>query len=364
VVESPGGGIKTPGNNVLIGNFALFGATGGMAFINGEAGDRFAVRNSGAMAVVEGVGDFACEYMTNGSVLNIGGFGKGFCNGMSGGNAYQYDPENRLEKRCDKSSVELHGLAENSTSAHAHEQFILAMLEQHADYANSSKARKLLDNWQNERVHFKFAIPLWLHKTQTAQFLSQAMDRREMIEELALELAHRQIEQVRQAYQTERPLFGGVIPAYGARDSDLSVKLINSFAVFNKAQQIALDLLKHLPESQRSQSHIEQAARKLLLERPRKLQEALVKITREAYSNYDDGQLTGLLAEKRLNDYKTALINRSVQSIYSLGATAWIIEQDRQNKQTLAGLPKVDTFVARLVGLEIIQGLMASQAVA
>ncbi|MGZ8239197.1 MAG: glutamate synthase-related protein, partial [Methylobacter sp.] len=70
VVESPGGGVKTPGNNVLIGNFALFGATGGKAFINGEAGDRFAVRNSGAMAVVEGVGDFACEYMTNGAVLN------------------------------------------------------------------------------------------------------------------------------------------------------------------------------------------------------------------------------------------------------------------------------------------------------
>ncbi|WP_275575150.1 glutamate synthase-related protein [Methylocucumis oryzae] len=155
VVESPGGGIKTPGNNVLIGNFALFGATGGKAFINGEAGDRFAVRNSGAMAVVEGVGDFACEYMTNGAVLNIGGFGKGFCNGMSGGNAYQYDPDNRLQHLYDKSSVELHSITEDNDNARAHEQFIIAMLEQHRDYANSSKARLLLDNWASERVHFQ-----------------------------------------------------------------------------------------------------------------------------------------------------------------------------------------------------------------
>jgi len=364
VVESPGGGIKTPGNNVLIGNFALFGATGGEAFINGEAGDRFAVRNSGAMAVVEGVGDFACEYMTNGSVLNIGGFGKGFCNGMSGGNAYQYDPENRLQKRYDKSSVELHSLAENSGTARTHEQFIIALLERHADYANSSKARKLLENWQNERVHFKFAIPLWLHKTQTAQFLSQAMDRKEMIEELALALAHRQIGQVRQAYQTGRPLFGGAIPDYGADDNGLKFNLINSLAVFDKAQKIARDLLKHSPESQRGQSAIEQAARKLILQRPQKLQEALVKVTREAYSFYDDGQLASLLADKRLNDYKNALIDRPVHSIHALGTTAWIIEQDRQNQQALANLPKVDTFVASLVGLEIVQGMMASQELA
>lgn len=84
VVRSPGGNDMSAGNNVLIGNFALFGATGGQAFIQGEAGDRFAVRNSGAIAVVEGVGDFCCEYMTNGSVINLGEYGKGFGNGMSG----------------------------------------------------------------------------------------------------------------------------------------------------------------------------------------------------------------------------------------------------------------------------------------
>ena len=362
VVESPGGGIKTPGNNVLIGNFALFGATGGKFFINGEAGDRFAVRNSGAMAVVEGVGDFACEYMTNGSVLNIGGFGKGFCNGMSGGNAYQYDPENLLEKLYDKTSVALHSLSEETNEARAHEQFILAMLEQHADYANSSKARALIENWQTERQYFKFAMPLWLYKTQAKEFLQQTIDRKEMIEELSQSLAQQQIEQVKKAYETSQPLFGGAVPGYDSTDKSLMFKLINSFAVLEKAQQCAKELLKNLPETQRTQVDIERAARKLILERPRKLQEALVKSTREAYSNYSDEHLAFLLANKRLNDYKKALINRSVQSIYSIGSTAWIIEQDNINKRALETIPCIEEYLAGMLGLAIVQGLFNEQA--
>jgi glutamate synthase (NADPH/NADH) large chain len=344
VVESPGGGIKTPGNNVLIGNFALFGAAGGKAFINGEAGDRFAVRNSGAMAVVEGVGDFACEYMTNGAVLNIGGFGKGFCNGMSGGNAYQYDPDNRLSALYDKTSVALHRLTEECVAAH--EPLILAMLERHVDYANSSKARNLLNNWENERQHFWVALPLWLNKTQTAEHLQAAMDRKEMLEELATALAQAQIDTVRNAYQSGQPLFDGKIP-------EPSYKLINSFAVLDKAEQVARELLKHNPDS-----NIEQAAQKLILERPRKLQEALVKLTREAYSNYSDEQLACLLADKRIKDYKTSLINRAVQSIHSMGSTVWIIEQDRFNKQALAGIPCVEEYLASIISLEVAQGML------
>ena len=363
VVESPGGGIKTPGNNVLIGNFALFGATGGKFFINGEAGDRFAVRNSGAMAVVEGVGDFACEYMTNGAVLNIGGFGKGFCNGMSGGNAYQYDPENLLEKLYDKTSVELHRLSEDTETAKAHEQFIIAMLEQHAGYANSSKAKAILDDWQNARYHFKFALPLWLYKTQTLQFLQQSLDRKEMIEELSIALAQQQIEQVKKAYKSGQALFGGAVPSYGSADSSLMYKLINSFAVFDKAQQSAKDLLKHLPDDQRTAIDIERAARKLILERPRKIQDALVKSTREAYSNYTDEQLAALLANKRLNDYKTALINRSVQSINSIGSSAWIIEQSIINKNALENIPCVQEYLAGLLGLSIVQNMSNEEIV-
>ncbi|MEM9912592.1 MAG: glutamate synthase-related protein, partial [Pseudomonadota bacterium] len=105
IIRAPAGGGKGDGQNVLIGNFALFGATGGRTFIEGQAGDRFAVRNSGATAVVEGVGDFCAEYMTNGAILNLGSFSKGYGNGMSGGFAYQYDPDNRLPDMISADSV-------------------------------------------------------------------------------------------------------------------------------------------------------------------------------------------------------------------------------------------------------------------
>ncbi|MDO8846268.1 glutamate synthase-related protein [Methylicorpusculum sp.] len=362
IVESPGGGIKTPGKNVLIGNFALFGATGGQAFINGEAGDRFAVRNSGAMAVVEGVGDFACEYMTNGAVLNLGRFGKGFCNGMSGGNAYQYDPDNLLSSLYDKSSVEIHSLTENTDIARAHEQFVVYMLEQHEQYANSSKARNILSNWETERHHFKFTLPLWLYKTQTAELLSSTIDRKAMIEELAISYAGQQIDQMKLAYKHNKPLFAGAIPDFGAADTQLTFRLVNSFAVIDKACQIAKELLKQQGNTLLTSALIEKSARKLIEQRPRKIQDALVKQTREAYSNYSDNQLSWLLASKRLNDYKTALANRDVQSIYSLGSTAWIIEQDKINRDALAGIPRIEEYLAALVGSGIVQELMSVNA--
>jgi glutamate synthase (NADPH/NADH) large chain len=200
-----------------------------------------------------------------------------------------------------------------------------------------------------------------LYKTQTAKYLQQTLDRKEMIEELSLELAHQQIEQVKNAYQHAQPLFGGIIPDDGTNDTQLTFKLINSFAVLDKAQQVARDMLKHLPETQRTQSHIEQAARKIIIERPRKLQEALVKITREAYSNYNDDHLASLVAAKRLNDYKITLINRSVQSIYSIGSTAWVIEQDQLNQQALADIPAIEQYLAGLVGLGIVQEMLNVQ---
>ncbi|MGR8931700.1 MAG: glutamate synthase-related protein [Gammaproteobacteria bacterium] len=361
VIKSPGGGSKLPGENVLIGNFALFGASGGKTFINGEAGDRFAVRNSGAMAVVEGVGDFACEYMINGAVLNLGGFGKGFCTGMSGGNAYQYDPENRLEALYDKTSVTIHSVTDGSEIAAAHEQFILYMLELHIEYTGSEKAKAILSNWAEARQHFKFALPLWLNRTQTAEYLSQAMDRKTMIEELSVAFAQKQIAQIKQAYQTNTTLFNGAIPGYGDIDNELTLKLINSYAVIDKAQQIAKDQLGKAGQAL-TDAAVDQAARKLIMERPRKLQDALIKNIREAYSQYDDKQLATLMAEKRLNDYKATLMLRDVQSIYSIGSTAWIIEQDNINRLALAGVPSVDKNLASLESLSIVKGMLESES--
>ena len=357
VVKSPGGGSSRPGENVLIGNFALFGASGGRLFVNGEAGDRFAVRNSGAMAVVEGVGDFACEYMINGAVLNLGGFGKGFCTGMSGGNAYQYDPENRLADLYDDTSVSIHSLSDNSDVAKSHEQFIVYMLEQHIEHTGSQKAQAILSNWNSERQHFRFALPLWLNRTQTAEFLSKTMDRKAMIEELSVNFAQEQIALVKQSYQSGKPVFNGALPGYGETDTDLTLKLINSFAVIDKSQQIAKDQLNKAGETP-TQARIDQQAYKLLMERPRKLQDALVKNIREAYSQYDDAQLAALMAAKRLQDYKTTLKLRDVQSIYSIGSTAWILEQDQVNRLALTGLPSVERNLASLESLAIVKDML------
>jgi glutamate synthase (NADPH/NADH) large chain len=358
IVKSPGGGSMKAGENVLIGNFALFGASGGKAFINGEGGDRFAVRNSGAMAVVEGVGDFACEYMINGAVLNLGSFGNGFCTGMSGGNAYQYDPDNLLSDLYDKTSVEIHSLTEETEVAKAHEQFILTMLEQHLEYTGSAKAEAILANWSQERQHFRFALPLWLYKTQTAKYIQQALDRKGMIEELAIACAAQSCAELKQAYQTQTALFNGAIPGYGEVDSKLTFKLLNSFAVLNKAEQLVKEQLKSVSTAQTGVA-IDQQVRKLIVERPRKLQDSLLKNTREAYSAYTDEQLAALLAQKRLNDYKTALSKRDVQSIYSIGSTAWIIEQDRINRKALSGLTSVEEYLARHTSLEVVQSMIA-----
>ena len=357
IIKSPGGGHKVPGENVLVGNFTLFGATGGKTFINGEAGDRFAVRNSGAMAVVEGVGDFACEYMTNGAVLNLGSFGKGFCNGMSGGNAYQYDPENKLADLYDASSVEIRSLTEDSDTARAHEQFVLYMLEQHAEYAESSVAQKLLHNWSNERQHFKFAIPLWLYKTQTAEFIAKSVERKLMIEELAVNEAQQQIQQVQAAYANEEVLFAGQTPAYGETDSPLAFNLINSFAVLNKATQIASTQARNAEQT-------ETVAKQLITTKARKLQDALLKETREAYANYDDAQLAILLADKRLNDYKQALSLRDVQSIYSIGSTNWIIEQTEINHAALVDIPAVAEYLAALNSQAVMQDIIKTKEAA
>ncbi len=358
VVKSPGGGSDKSGENVLIGNFALFGASGGKLFVNGEAGDRFAVRNSGAMAVVEGVGDFGCEYMINGAVLNLGGFGKGFCTGMSGGNAYQYDPDNRLEKLYDASSVALHGLTEDSEQARAHEQFVLYMLEQHVSHTGSAKAQALLADWERQRHYFKFAMPLWLYKTQTAEYLAKSLDRKAMIEELAVSYAQKQIGQIKTALQSKQPLFGGAIPAGG--DGGLTQNLINSFAVINAAWRLAKEQLQKAGKACDAYA-LERQAQHLILERPRKLQDELIKNIREAYSQYDDAQLAALMAAKRLDDYKSTLRLRDVQSINSIGSTAWIIEQDRFNRSALQGLPSVEKNLASLESLAIVQEMLAAE---
>jgi glutamate synthase (ferredoxin) len=140
--------------NIIIGNVALYGATSGEAFIRGVAGERFCVRNSGASAVVEGVGDHGCEYMTGGRVVVIGATGRNFAAGMSGGVAYVLDEAGTFEKRCNKEMVGLSKLedAEEITAVHG-------LIRRHQQLTGSKRAEEILANWANWVPFFVRVMP-------------------------------------------------------------------------------------------------------------------------------------------------------------------------------------------------------------
>ena len=141
--------------NTLIGNVALYGATSGESFFSGMAGERFAVRNSGATAVVEGVGDHGCEYMTRGLVLVLGPCGRNFAAGMSGGIAYVFDERmDFAKKRCNQSSVDLEPLIEPADI-----QLVRSLLLRHAELTGSRRAQMILDNWSEMRSRFTKVFP-------------------------------------------------------------------------------------------------------------------------------------------------------------------------------------------------------------
>ena len=139
--------------NVIVGNTVLYGATAGRAFIRGLAGERFAVRNSGASAVVEGVGDHGCEYMTGGRVAVLGPTGRNFGAGMSGGIAYVYDPDGDFEARCNLELVDLDELDEDD------EVELRALIAEHQQRTGSLVARNLFGDWENALTRFVKVMP-------------------------------------------------------------------------------------------------------------------------------------------------------------------------------------------------------------
>jgi glutamate synthase (NADPH/NADH) large chain len=141
--------------NILIGNVVLYGATSGEAFFNGVAGERFAVRNSGATAVVEGVGDHGCEYMTKGLVLVLGKCGRNFAAGMSGGIAYVFDDQSDFtEKRCNLASIDLEPVVDGYDV-----QVIQKLLARHFELTGSRRAKSILDNWHEMQARFIKVFP-------------------------------------------------------------------------------------------------------------------------------------------------------------------------------------------------------------
>ena len=142
--------------NVIAGNVIGYGGTSGEIFLNGQAGERFAIRNSGSNAVVEGVGDHGCEYMTGGRVVILGRTGVNFAAGMTGGIAYILDEDGDFDLRCNLDTVDLESIRAGSQE----EEELLELLNQHAEATGSAKARRILGEWDEWRGRFVCVIPV------------------------------------------------------------------------------------------------------------------------------------------------------------------------------------------------------------
>jgi glutamate synthase domain-containing protein 2/glutamate synthase domain-containing protein 3 len=183
VVRQPAEAKREPTENIIIGNTVLYGAIAGDAYFQGVAGERFAVRNSGAIAVVEGCGDHGCEYMTGGVVAVLGDTGRNFAAGMSGGVAYVYDPRRRFESLCNMTGVELEPILPPDRDAaddperprqravsvedsgmgdllRFDAERLRVLVERHLLYTGSARARELLDNWDSALSFFVKVMPL------------------------------------------------------------------------------------------------------------------------------------------------------------------------------------------------------------
>ena len=169
IVSPPPGSTFAPHENIIIGNVVLYGATGGEAFFNGVAGERFCVRNSGAHAVVEGVGDHGCEYMTGGRVVILGETGSNFAAGMSGGVAYVLDLEQRFASRCNMDMVVLE-------SPDADDQALVKdLVTRHVLHTGSPRGQQVLDGWAENVMKFVKVMPI-----DYKRILSAAKEQREI----------------------------------------------------------------------------------------------------------------------------------------------------------------------------------------
>ena len=154
VIRPPEEARFVPHQNVIMGNTVLYGATGGRLFAAGVAGERFGVRNSGAVAMVEGVGEHCCEYMTGGTVVVLGETGRNFGAGMTGGEAYVYDIDRTLERRYNPELIAIRRVRGNGDDV-----ALKTLVEEHFAKTGSQRARTLLEDWETQRQFFWYVAP-------------------------------------------------------------------------------------------------------------------------------------------------------------------------------------------------------------
>ena len=157
----------TPDEHIIIGNVTLYGATSGEIYVNGQAGERFCVRNSGAEAVVEGIGDHGCEYMTGGLAIILGAVGSNFGAGMSGGTAYVYDEKNNFSENCNMEMIDIDPLKKDDVN------LLHTKLNEHIKRTDSPKAIEILNHWDTALKYFKKVMPIELKRVLADQKTSK-----------------------------------------------------------------------------------------------------------------------------------------------------------------------------------------------
>jgi glutamate synthase (ferredoxin) len=172
IVYPPKQATFVPEENIVIGNVALYGATSGEAYFRGVAGERFAVRNSGALAVVEGVGDHGCEYMTGGRVVVLGKTGRNFAAGMSGGIAYVFDEPGTFSTRCNREMVDLEPL-----ELIADIELVRDLMRRHVGHTGSDHAARILEAWRTMSTLFVKVMPRDYKRVLAAQAAAAAEGR-------------------------------------------------------------------------------------------------------------------------------------------------------------------------------------------
>tara|TARA_B100001057_G_scaffold216046_1_gene216338 strand:- start:2167 stop:7755 length:5589 start_codon:yes stop_codon:yes gene_type:complete len=340
-ILSPDGSKASKGKNVLVGNFALFGATGGRLFIEGQAGDRFAVRNSGTTAVVEGVGDFCAEYMTNGSILNLGVFSKGLGNGMSGGFVYQYDPHNLLQDMVSHDSVLFGRLNDGSENAQIHEDCVKRMLKWHYSATHSVRAKIFIEEWDTIRKDFSWIMPKAFLKYQCADTIFATSTRKQLSDELSNALVTYQIDFLKAAWKNNAPFLNGYIPDYGETDTEEMFQLVNSYTILDFAREIASKKFKFSGED------LDRKIKNLVLTNDFNLKSLLAKHALQAIDHYDDKELAVLVANKRITDFKHSLNLRITSDMDELGTQKWIKQQDKKNESALGSIPSYNELFAK-----------------
>lgn len=326
--------------NVLVGNFALFGATGGRLFIEGQAGDRFAVRNSGATAVVEGVGDYCAEYMTNGAVLNLGACARGFCNGMSGGFVYQYNRDNKLLSYVSHDSVTVGYVSNKSDISKMHADAIYILLKLHVNATNSVKAKSILKNWEVEKNYFSYLTPKSFLQYQDYEQILDKKAKKDLIDELANFMVNFQVEKLKKAWKKGELILTGNVPGGKTEHRSEIYEVMNNWTVLNAAQNLALKKISGNKNFR--DPEVIKITKNLILTEDFNLMNKLLKYSKQAIGHYSDKELAVMISNKRINDFKKTLILRNVLLMDSWGTYGWILYQQNKNRFAMKNIPNYE----------------------